>query len=55
METRPNRSSWTVANLNSPWHTMILVCFVAVLSYCSLRLGAVLTLGPEAAWPLWLG
>ena len=55
METGPSRSSGSVANLNSPWHTAILVCLVAVLSYCSLKLGAVLTLGPEAAWPLWLG
>ena len=55
METGPNRSSSSVANLNSPWHTLILVCFVAILSYCSLKLGEVLTLGPQAAWPLWLG
>src|SRR6516164_3626437 len=55
MEAGPNRSSWTVANLNSPWHTLILVCFVAILSYCSLKLGALLAIGPQAAWPLWLG
>ena len=55
METGPSRSSGSVANLNSPWHTAILVCFVAILSYSSLKLGALLTLGPQAAWPLWLG
>src|SRR5271167_767970 len=55
METEPNRSTWTAANLNSPWRAAILLCVVAILSYCSLKLGEVLTLGPQAAWPLWLG
>src|SRR6516225_297455 len=55
METGPNRSSWTVASLNSSWHPVVLVCLVAILSYYSLKLGALLTTGPEAAWPLWLG
>src|SRR6516225_4907351 len=31
MQTESNRSSWSVANLNSPWHTLILVSFVAIL------------------------
>ena len=47
METGPNRSSWTVASLNSSWHTVVLVCLVAILSYGSLKLGALLTLGPQ--------
>jgi PAS domain S-box-containing protein len=55
METGSNRSSWSVANLNSPWHTAILVCFVAVLSYCAAKLGGMLIIGPQADWPLWLG
>src|SRR5215472_16627492 len=55
METESNRSSWSLTNPNSPWHTAILVSLVAVLSYYSLRLGALLITGPEAAWPLWLG
>ena len=55
METGPNRSSWSVASLNSPWHTVILVCFVAVLSYCAAKLGGMLVIGPQADWPLWLG
>src|SRR5215472_2305338 len=54
METGPNRSSWS-ENLNSPWHTVILACFVAILSYCLIKVGEVLTIGPQAAWPLWLG
>jgi PAS domain S-box-containing protein len=55
METGPNRSSWSVANLNSPWYTVILVCFVAILSYCAAKLGGMLIIGPQADWPLWLG
>src|SRR5215467_7861839 len=55
METTPIRSSWNVANLNSPWHTVILVCFVAILSYCAAKLGGMLIIGPQAEWPLWLG
>ena len=55
MEKGPNRSSWSVANLDSPWHTVVLVCFVAILSYCAAKLGGMLTIGPQADWPLWLG
>jgi len=54
METGPNRSSPKPANLNS-WRTLILVCFVAILSYCAARVGAILAMGPQADWPLWLG
>jgi len=54
METGPNRSSPKAANLNS-WRTLILVCFVAILSYCAARVGAILAMGPQADWPLWLG
>jgi PAS domain S-box-containing protein len=55
METEPNRSSWTTANLNSPWRTAILACFVFILSYCAAKLGEMLIIGPQADWPLWLG
>jgi two-component system, sensor histidine kinase and response regulator len=55
MEKGPNHSSWSVADLDSPWHTVILVCFVAILSYCAAKLGGMLTIGPQADWPLWLG
>jgi PAS domain S-box-containing protein len=41
--------------LNSPWHTMILVCFVAILSYCAAKLSGMLIIGPQRDWPLWLG
>jgi len=55
METGPNRSSWNGANLTSPWHTVILVCFVAILSYSAAKLGGMLIIGSQADWPLWLG
>ena len=53
METGPNRSSRT--NLNPPWRTAVLVCFVAILSYWAARLGGMLITGPQTEWPLWLG
>ena len=55
METRLNRSSWSIANLNSPWDTVILAGFVAILSYCAAMLGGMLVIGRQADWPLWLG
>jgi integral membrane sensor domain MASE1 len=55
METVPNRSSWSVTNPNSPWHKMVLVCVVVILSYCAAKLGGMLIIGPQAEWPLWLG
>ena len=54
MEAGSNRSSPKSANLNS-WRTVVLVCFVAILSYCAARVGAMLAMGPQADWPLWLG
>src|SRR5271169_1850754 len=55
METEPNRSSWTAANVNSPGRTAILACFVFILSYGAAKLGGMLITGPHADWPLWLG
>jgi two-component system sensor histidine kinase/response regulator len=55
MEKEPNHSAWSVANLRSSWHTVILVCFVAILSYCAAKLGGILTRGVQSDWPLWLG
>src|SRR5271169_3762983 len=55
METEPNRSTWTAANLNSPWRAAILLCVVAMLSYFAANLGGMLTIGPQGDWPLWLG
>jgi PAS domain S-box-containing protein len=55
METSSVRPAPTIANLSSPLRTVILVCSVAVLSYCLARLGGLLVLRPQADWPLWLG
>ena len=34
---------------------MILVCFVAILSYFAAKVGGTLITGPQGAWTLWLG
>src|SRR5215472_13038739 len=54
METGSYRSFPKPSNPNS-WSTPLLVCFVAILSYCAARVGAMLEMGPEADWPIWLG
>src|SRR5215471_13649829 len=53
MESKSNSLS-PKPNLNS-LRTGTLVCFVAILSYCAARVGAMLAMGPQADWPLWLG
>jgi signal transduction histidine kinase/integral membrane sensor domain MASE1 len=53
METGRSGLSWSRANLNSPFHTVILVCFVAALSYLAARIGGTLIIRPETVWPLW--
>ncbi|HEX8801855.1 MAG TPA: MASE1 domain-containing protein, partial [Terriglobales bacterium] len=55
METGRNRFPWNVTNLSFSWHKVILVCFVAILSYGAAKLGGTLIIGPQAEWPLWLG
>jgi len=54
MEAGSNPSSPKPANVNSG-RTLILVSLVAILSYCAARVGAMLAMGPQADWPLWLG
>jgi hypothetical protein len=51
VETEPNRFYWSASNLNSSWHRVILVCVVAILSYCAAKLGGMLTSGPQTDWP----
>ena len=48
-------SSWNLAHLNSRFHTVILVCFVAILSYFAAKFGGTLIIGSQGGWPLWLG
>src|SRR6516164_2353742 len=54
METGLKPSSPKASNLTF-WRTVMLVCFVVILSYCAARVGAFLAMGPQADWPLWLG
>jgi len=55
MATGSSRSTWRLADLNSPFRTVLLACFVATLSYLASRLGGTLIISPHGAWPLWLG
>jgi len=55
MEAEPDRSPRSVAKLNSPWHSGILACLVAILCYTLAKLGEMLAIGPQSDWPLWLG
>ena len=55
MGTSHRRSAWDLANPNGALRTAILLCFVAILSYCLAKLAAMLIVRPQADWPLWLG
>src|SRR5438046_9900872 len=55
MSSVDGRRSWHIANLNSRFHTVVLVGFVATLSYLAARLGGTVVIRPQADWPLWPG
>jgi PAS domain S-box-containing protein len=55
MTNRPNPSPATPIHLDSPFHVVIVVCFVFIFSYLAARLGGALVLRPEMIWPLWPG
>jgi len=55
MGTSHRRSAWDLANPSGALRTTILLCFVAILSYCLAKLAAMLIVRPQADWPLWLG
>jgi PAS domain S-box-containing protein len=55
MANGSSRSPWTLANPDSPFRTVMLMCLVAILSYLAARLGGILVTSPHGAWPLWLG
>ena len=56
MESSRKRVSWDLANLNSPFRTVILAFLVALLCYLSARLGGTLVMNtPLTVWPLWPG
>ena len=55
MQTGTSRSSWSIANPDSPFRTAILVCLVATLSYLAANMGGALILHPQNVWPLWPG
>jgi signal transduction histidine kinase/integral membrane sensor domain MASE1 len=54
METGRSRPSWDIANVGSPFRTVILVCAVAMLCYLAGELGHALIIPPDyttAFWP----
>jgi integral membrane sensor domain MASE1 len=55
MSTDPPRSFRAKASPGAPYHTVTLVCLVAILSYLAARLGGALVLRPQMVWPLWPG
>jgi len=55
MTNRNNPSSPAPIHPDSAAHVVILICFVATLSYLSARLGGALVIRPEMIWPLWPG
>jgi two-component system, sensor histidine kinase and response regulator len=55
MASGSDRSPWNIPNLNSRFQAVILVCFVAILSYLAAKFGGTLIIPPQGAWPLWLG
>ena len=40
---------------DSPFQLLIVVCFVAILSYLAARVGGTLVIRPEMMWPVWPG
>jgi len=55
MSSIHSRRSWSSANPYFRFHTVIMVCGVALLSFLTARLGGALVLRPQMLWPLWPG
>jgi PAS domain S-box-containing protein len=55
MEASQGRIPWSIVKLNSRFHTVMLACLVAVLSFLTPKLAAALLLHPQTVWPLWPG
>ena len=55
MGSTPIRLTGKMANPDSPFYVVTLVCIVAALSYLAAELGGALVLRPQMIWPLWPG
>jgi PAS domain S-box-containing protein len=53
METGRSRLLWNIAKLNSRFHTVILVCLVAIMCYESARLAYALRIPPDHIASFW--
>jgi PAS domain S-box-containing protein len=55
MEIASDRAARNIPDLSSRFRTILLVCFVAILSYAASALGSALVLRPQMLSPLWPG
>jgi len=55
MDNASGRPWWNVGDLSSRYRTLLLVCFVAILSYGASALGGALVLRPQMLSTLWPG
>ena len=55
MRSIRSRRFWSLANPNSPFHTVVLACVVSFLSYLAAKWGGALVVRPQMVWPLWPG
>src|SRR5271169_4814129 len=55
MENASGRRWWDLGDLSSRYRTLLLVCFVAILSYGASALGGALVLRPQMLSTLWPG
>jgi PAS domain S-box-containing protein len=46
---------WRATNPNSPFHTIVLACLVALLCYLTTTIGWALMIRPQTLWPIWPG
>ena len=51
----PLQNPRAAAKLDSHLHLVILICFVAIMSYVAARLSTTVVVRPQVDWPLWPG
>jgi hypothetical protein len=50
-----SRASRSIPNVSSPFHTVMLVCLVVIMSYLAAKVGTTVLIRPQADWPFWPG
>jgi len=51
----PRQTPTAAARVDSRLHLVILICFVAIMSYLAARLSTTVVVRPQVDWPLWPG